>query len=138
MANRTSKFLTLASLALMGTAILGAPTAFANRMSCSDISFDDPLCPAYIPPTQKKPERNPIVSVFQPECSDISFADSRCANYIPPTGENLQYNLQATAFQPECFDVSFSDSRCPAYIRRQVSRNRHGNHLPEKGVEARQ
>ncbi len=118
MANCKSKSLRLASLTLTVAATLAAQAAFANRMSCSDMGFNDPQCPAYIPPTQKNPERNPDVVSFRPECSDLSFADTRCTSYLAPTRKNRKHNLVTAVFDPECSDISFSDSRCPAYIRR--------------------
>ena len=118
MAKRKSKSPMLTSVVLMVVAALAAQAAFANRMSCSDISFNDPHCRAYLLPTQKSPERNPDVSSFRPGCSDLSFGDSRCTSYLSPTRKSFVYSLKVTAFQPECSDISFSDSRCPAYIRR--------------------
>ena len=125
MAKLKSKSAMLMNLALMAAATLAPRKAFANRMPCSDISFNDLHCPAYLPPTQKNPERNADASSFRPECSDLSFGDSWCTSYAPPARKNREHNLIAVVFHPECSDISFGDSRCPAYNRRPAPQSPH-------------
>lgn len=77
-----SKLLKLAALALVSAATFTTQAAFADGLSCSDWSFNNSGCAAYLKPTEKKAEAIVTASAGGTVCSDWSFNDSGCSAYI--------------------------------------------------------
>lgn len=85
-----SKLFKLAVTALASVAIFHSANALAGGVFCSDWSYNDPNCPAYIKQSE---------------------------NSAPPvkTAEN---NVKQSSTGTLCADWSYNDPSCPAYIKR--------------------
>ena len=92
-----SKLLKLAALALVSASALTAQVAFADGASCSDWSFNNPGCSAYIKPSEKKAEAIVTASAERTSCADWSFNDSGCSAYIKPSKNKAEAIVTAPA-----------------------------------------
>ncbi|MDE2118008.1 MAG: hypothetical protein KGJ19_05370 [Betaproteobacteria bacterium] len=113
-----NKLLKLAALALVSAATFTTQAAFADGLSCSDWSFNNAGCAAYLKPSQKKAEAIVTASTDKASCADWSFNNPGCAAYLKPTEKKAVAIVTASAGGTVCSDWSFNDSGCAAYIRR--------------------
>lgn len=88
-----SKPCKLAAMAVASAIIFHSANALAEGALCSDWSYNDPSCPAYIkqstkaaPPVQiaENNVKQPSAGVF---CADWSYNDPSCPAYIKPSGK---------------------------------------------------
>lgn len=68
---------------------------------CTDISFNDPNCMAYIAPSAAKPmELAPSVQSHEltagQRCFDISYGNSSCPQYLSPSTGKTESNFGST------------------------------------------
>lgn len=117
----SNKFLKLAVMAMISSAAFTAQVASANTLSCSDLSFHDQSCPAYITPSGKMEEGNVRPDIVGVQCADWSFSDPGCPAFPTATAaggtEPSGASMTGAVEGPQCSDLSFHDSNCSAFIR---------------------
>lgn len=137
-----SKWLSALTWVVIGTAAVAGKVALADThpagqpgfSHCSDWSFTDSDCPAYLKvPVGKAAmgeptERARLAEVALNYCTDMdwSFNDRSCPNYIavptgrPAFGEPTGRERLGEVPLKYCTDMdwSFNDRSCPNYIRR--------------------
>lgn len=88
-----SKPFKLAVTALASVAIFHSANALADGAFCSDWSYNDPSCPAYIKQSEKSAppvkiaENNVKQSSTGALCADWSYNDPSCPAYIKRSGK---------------------------------------------------
>lgn len=88
-----SKTFTLAITALTSVALFHSANALANGALCSDWSYNDPNCPAYIKqsdmsaPPAKAAESHAKLSSNGTLCADWSYNDPNCPAHIKSPGK---------------------------------------------------
>lgn len=91
-----SKSFKLAAMALASAAIFHSANVLADGASCSDWSYNNPGCPAYIKAPTKTADATPPMKVAENNtkrsstgtlCADWSYNDPSCPAYIRPSGQ---------------------------------------------------
>ena len=113
-----TKFLKLAALTLISASALTAQVAFAGGASCSDWSFNDASCSAYLNSSEKKSDANVTASADNASCSDWSFNNVGCSAYLKPSEKKSGAIVASAGGNAFCADWSFNDSSCSASLRR--------------------
>lgn len=105
--------------ALIGLGLLSSQASFGKDLSCTDWSFDNSHCPAYVA-SGHAASALPSGNLQPAQCTDWSFDDPHCAAHLSPSS-HLASADPASAASPAgatCADWSFNDSACSAYIKR--------------------
>jgi len=113
-----TKLLKLAALALVSATALSAQLAFAGGASCSDWSYNDSSCSAYLNPSEKKAAANVTAAADGASCSDWSFNNAGCSAYLKPSEKKAEAVVASANGNAFCADWSFNDAGCSASVRR--------------------
>jgi hypothetical protein len=110
--------LILASIcAVLSVGALAAEQGASDKSAaCSDWSFNNPSCAAYLNQPAQSPQATPASAKEPAACADWSFSDASCPAYLGKPGPRAAVEPR-TQTALSCADGSEGDPGCAAYVR---------------------
>lgn len=108
-----NKLLKLATLLLFSSVAITAQVASADEGAfCTNWSYNDPGCSAYLKPSGMKAGANEKAKVEAATCDDWSYNDPACSAYLKSSGMKAEAGEYTSGSPQVCTLGNFNATHC--------------------------